>query len=182
MQHLPPLVNELRVLRHLRHPHIVLFFGACINPGTGELMLVFEWVRGQSLDRFIGKPPDDPDTCSRYQILMEICCALRYLHAQDPLIVHGDLKASNVLIENWKEGPRAKLIDFGLSRLMSQRPTAPLGGSLHWVAPEVVQDPTMQPSPNADTFSFGRLAFFTVTGRMPLKQYSRHQIMQAARN
>jgi len=174
---LPMISNELRILRHVRHPNIVLFHGACVDSSGGELALVLENVKGMRLDIFTKPPPADPDTAGRYQILLDVCCALRYLHSQVPRIVHGDLKASNILIESLLWGPRAKLVDFGLSRIITGKAKA-LGGTLAWMAPEVMRNPKNVPAPSSDVYSFGRLLFFIATGRRPLGSFTREKIQR----
>jgi len=179
--HLPSLGNELRILRHVRHPNVVLFHGACIDPTSSELALVLEYVQGHRLDRFVEVPHKiAPSNQARHLILIDICCALRYLHAQRPCIVHGDLKASNILVEDWHEHPRPKLVDFGLSRLLTRK-AKPLGGTLNWMAPELMKNPGMSPAPSADVFSFGRLAYFVTTGVRPLANIDRRTFVKLAR-
>merc|ERR1719247_2500734 len=46
MRRLPALVTELRVLRRLRHPNVGHLYGACIEPTSGELFLVLQWING----------------------------------------------------------------------------------------------------------------------------------------
>lgn len=181
--HLPSLGNELRILRHVRHPNVVLFHGACIDPTSSELALVLEHVQGRRLDRFLddsqAQSPDISDS-ARHCILIDICCALRYLHGQRPCVVHGDLKASNILVEDWHVRPKPKLVDFGLSRLLTRK-AKPLGGTLNWMAPELLQNPNMSPAPSADVFSFGRLAYFVTTGVRPLAEIDRRALVKLAR-
>eukprot|EP00403_Amphidinium_massartii_P002078 CAMPEP_0178377010 /NCGR_PEP_ID=MMETSP0689_2-20121128/3699_1 /TAXON_ID=160604 /ORGANISM="Amphidinium massartii, Strain CS-259" /LENGTH=898 /DNA_ID=CAMNT_0019997053 /DNA_START=21 /DNA_END=2714 /DNA_ORIENTATION=- len=168
------LANELRVLRRLRHPHIVAFYGACIDAVSGDIALLFEWVRGaKHLDKYItrwdvaGATP----TSHRCKVLEDLLSAVRYLHAQVPSVVHGDLKPANILVEEvWAsedvdQEPRAKLLDFGLSRVLS-RHARPLGGTLGWKAPETVKDRGAPPKPSADVYVFGLLVHFAITGIM----------------
>jgi len=164
---LTSIANELRVLRRLRHPHIVSFFGACVDAVSGEMALIFEWVKGgQSLDKYIGSWKSAPSTVCRHKVLLDISCALRYLHAQAPAVVHGDLKPSNILVEEGRLEPHAKLLDFGLSRVLGSRPR-PLGGTEGWKAPETLVQPKGWPKPSADVFVFGLLAHFVITGKHP---------------
>jgi len=155
-------------LRHISHPNIVLFLGACIDPEGCEVILIFEMVFGTQLKNFVGVPPADPDHASRVNMLLQICCALRYLHAQTPVIVHGDLKDSNIMVEEMQRHhyPRIKLLDFGLARLRT-RSASPLGGTLAWVAPEVLSKACRRPQTSADVFSFGHLIGFVLTGERP---------------
>lgn len=174
--HLPAIGNELRILRHIRHPNVVLFHGACIDPATSELAIVLEYVRGRSLDKYV---EGDPVSRHRHCVLVDICCALRYLHGQRPSVVHGDLKASNILVEDGSSRVQAKLVDFGLSRLLTRK-AKPLGGTLTWMAPELIRKPGMPPSPSADVFSFGRLSYFVVTGIHPFSDVESRTLIKLA--
>eukprot|EP00747_Dinoflagellata_sp_TGD_P108542 gnl/TRDRNA2_/TRDRNA2_170447_c1_seq2.p1 gnl/TRDRNA2_/TRDRNA2_170447_c1~~gnl/TRDRNA2_/TRDRNA2_170447_c1_seq2.p1 ORF type:complete len:522 (+),score=63.98 gnl/TRDRNA2_/TRDRNA2_170447_c1_seq2:173-1567(+) len=159
------LANELQILRHARHPHLVLLHGACIDVGTCRLALVFEWVRGVSLRTCI-QETDDISAEHRHKILVDVCCALRYLHALSPCVIHGDVKPENILVEAREERPHAKLLDFGLSTLLTKNSAYP-GGTLVWMAPEVVLKSSHKPGPGIDVFSFGYTAYFVVTAMRP---------------
>jgi len=91
--------------------------------------------------------------------------ALTYLHSVvDPAVVHGDLKADNVLI-----GPDgdALLADFGLARyveklsLVSGTPSClSTHGHLRFSAPELLYQPSGEdprPTPESDVFAFACL-------------------------
>lgn len=175
------LSNELRVLRHVWHPNIVKFFGSCIDPGSGGIVVVLELLKGAQLDHFVCDPETSPNTVTRRLILLDICRALCYMHAQKPCIVHGDLKGSNILVESWLARPRTKLLDFGLSRLLTRRAN-PLGGTVNWMAPEIIRGCSGASDGSADVFSFGRLAFMVVTGSMPLRDVSCDEIINDAMN
>lgn len=185
---LASVANEIRMLRRLRHPNIVPFYGASILPSTHELVLVLECVRGMQLAAFVKVPPSAPDTADRLKLLDDMCWALRYLHAQSPNVVHGDFKPSNIQVD-LSAGLSAKLLDFGLSRLSTPR-TAGTGGTVKWMAPEVINNWNSPRSPRrfgqwltpgADVFSFGRLLFFVMTGQHPLRDVSIEDIVTAAK-
>eukprot|EP00446_Apocalathium_sp_SHHI-4_P056974 CAMPEP_0177292458 /NCGR_PEP_ID=MMETSP0368-20130122/187_1 /TAXON_ID=447022 ORGANISM="Scrippsiella hangoei-like, Strain SHHI-4" /NCGR_SAMPLE_ID=MMETSP0368 /ASSEMBLY_ACC=CAM_ASM_000363 /LENGTH=710 /DNA_ID=CAMNT_0018750093 /DNA_START=1 /DNA_END=2133 /DNA_ORIENTATION=- len=175
LQSMTALMHELRMLRRLRHPNIVLFYGACVVPETEDLLLVLEHVRGTTLSAFVRPPPEDPPAGVRCKLADDVCCALRYLHARQ--VVHGDVKDRNALVERQGLGSvSVKLVDFGLSRLLSRTPR-PMGGTIHWMAPEVMLGTQREPSPNADVFSFGRLLYMIVTGCRPMP---REEILRQA--
>ncbi|CAK0840988.1 unnamed protein product [Prorocentrum cordatum] len=185
------LCNELRILRRLRHPNIVFLYGACLDTNHGDLALVLELVDGVQLRHFIwsGSSPDSgraspmdqrgPSDAARSQVLLDMSCALRYLHTRTPRIVHGDLKDTNVLVEPSRApcSHRAKLLDFGLARVCTRHARV-LGGTLRWVAPELVGNRVRAPNSSADVFSFGRLVFFVLTGRFPIENVSRSKLRQ----
>merc|ERR1712039_917889 len=127
-----------------------------------------EEIRGRSLHSFSAMPRQ---LSSQLKMVLDISCALWYLHALQPVIVHGDLKPSNLMVELRVDGvgssivPHVKLIDFGLSRVLSRRAAA-LGGTFKWVAPEVFQS-NQRPAEPADIFGFGCIMHFIMTGKDP---------------
>ncbi|CAE8604511.1 unnamed protein product, partial [Polarella glacialis] len=151
------LMAELRVFRRLRHQNIVHFHGACVDVKRQEVALV---ANDSSL----------PKEVLRY-ILLGICTALRHIHNLTPVVVHGDIKPGNVLVDAKSLMP--KLADFGLARII-QGCIPSLGGSVFYAAPDVFLH--QKPSPASDIFSFGRLAYFVVTGEMPMQEHSRHAL------
>eukprot|EP00927_Polykrikos_kofoidii_P000768 TRINITY_DN10294_c0_g1_i2.p1 TRINITY_DN10294_c0_g1~~TRINITY_DN10294_c0_g1_i2.p1 ORF type:complete len:635 (+),score=76.23 TRINITY_DN10294_c0_g1_i2:222-1907(+) len=166
--------NELRILRRLRHPHIVSFYGAIVNFGDCSITLVMELIHGHSLEDHIKADRTidfTPTLTQKVFILSSLCGALEYLHTRSPSTVHGDMKPSNIMVER-VDGcelgciVNAKLVDFGLSRLIS-RQSKPLGGSPEWVAPEVVQLNGNTDLPTAsDVYSLGRISFSFLTGTL----------------
>jgi len=167
-------INEIRILRHIRHPNVVLFHGVCVADSNSALALVFERVHGTSLKSFIKAPSPGPSALQRHRLVLDVCEALRYLHGQDPQVVHGDVKADNIMVDNiiFAE-PRAKMLDFGLSRLVTKS-AHQLGGTLLWMAPEAIAG--SHPHTAADVFSFGRLLSFTMSGQTPYPGMSERQI------
>eukprot|EP00928_Gymnodinium_smaydae_P035807 TRINITY_DN25131_c0_g4_i1.p1 TRINITY_DN25131_c0_g4~~TRINITY_DN25131_c0_g4_i1.p1 ORF type:complete len:794 (-),score=55.89 TRINITY_DN25131_c0_g4_i1:351-2381(-) len=166
---LKAIAAELRIFRRLRHPHIVAFHGACIDLTSINVVIVLEYVRGTLLRTASSCVPVTPDAFSERLLWADnICSALVYLHAQDPSIVHSDIKDTNVLIEHGSVRRIAKLLDFGLSRLLKGQDVA-MGGTLSWMAPEVILQGKNSASTKADVFSFGRLLYKIMTGQAPLQ-------------
>ncbi|KIM60731.1 hypothetical protein SCLCIDRAFT_123603 [Scleroderma citrinum Foug A] len=89
-----------------------------------------------------------------------IASGLNYLHTRKPPICHGDLKGTNVLVS--PDG-YAVLADFGLSSLAcsslaSNMSTSFTGGTVRWMAPEVMKDPTAKATVEGDIWAFGMTA------------------------
>merc|ERR1712222_190805 len=101
------------------------------------------------------------------RVCLDLSRALQYLHAQDPPIVHGDLKPSNLMIIQvfWK--PTVKLIDFGLARLITPNALS-VGGTQEWIPPEQMLNPSIQPTHQLDIFAFGLMAYFMEHGVSPM--------------
>eukprot|EP00928_Gymnodinium_smaydae_P087178 TRINITY_DN7149_c0_g2_i1.p1 TRINITY_DN7149_c0_g2~~TRINITY_DN7149_c0_g2_i1.p1 ORF type:complete len:766 (-),score=70.93 TRINITY_DN7149_c0_g2_i1:418-2715(-) len=171
---------ELRIFRRLHHPNIVAFHGACVDLASAKIVLVLEYVCGTPLEAASTCLPDTPMAVGeRWRWADNICAALAYLHAQSPSIVHGDVKDSNVLVEEVGGGRIAKLLDFGLSRLLTGEGIR-VGGTVRWMAPEVILGDENAASTKVDVFSFGRLLYKIMTGCGPLRGSTAKMIRQSA--
>jgi serine/threonine protein kinase len=186
LPHLGGICNELRVLRQVRHPNIATLYGACLSVQPADIGIVTELVDGDTLDALITKGMPRslvatlPSTSERVALVQQVGCAIMYLHSLFPVCVHGDVKLANVMVERSRSGLRAKLIDFGLARLMTLH-SRPLGGSLRWTAPEVLLGYS-KPHPAADVFSYGRLVYFVATARRPFADADAEQIFESMKS
>jgi len=101
------LMNEVRVLRRLRHPNIVLLHGACVDITRGDVSIVLERVYGRTLEDLISAEDSAKSLMmpDRLGIIVDISRALRYLHSRSPPVVHGDLKDSNIIAEEQPRKP-----------------------------------------------------------------------------
>merc|ERR1719324_2332465 len=133
--HLEEMRKEINALRRLRHPRLVRFMGACIQPPL--LLVVTEFMSGGSLhDRLFGKLKDPPLTPQqRWQICLNTAEGLAFLHSNR--VVHRDLKSMNILLD---AAQNAKICDFGLAQQMEAthiaRKSDGEGGSPRYMAPE----------------------------------------------
>ncbi|KAI2506307.1 guanylate cyclase [Fragilaria crotonensis] len=111
-------IHEMRLLSKLRHPCITTVMGAVIESGQEPLRhgANGSWV----VVRFTSQRYHDCGGRYRTPILRDVAQGLRFLHAATPQVVHGDLKAQNILVDSKF---RAKVADFGLSqrRALEQR-------------------------------------------------------------
>ena len=141
---LEELKREARVMKRLRNPTIVSFYGLCLE---NTKCIVIEYMEEGSLNSVLNKKrPQDFTWEKRYVIAKDIVEGLAYLHRQTVPIIHRDLKSHNVL---FMDKYRAKLADFGLAyeKIKTETLTkTPLSnqdgamrgvGTLCWMAPEL---------------------------------------------
>src|SRR5437870_11500198 len=113
------LEREARTIASLNHPNICTLYD--IGHQDGIDFLVMEYIEGETLADRLAKGALPPDQVLRYAI--EIAGALDKAHKQG--VVHRDLKPANVMIT--KAG--AKLLDFGLARLVESDKSPILSGA-----------------------------------------------------
>ena len=102
--------DEMRLLSRLRHPCITTVMAAVMD--GCEPMMVMEYMENGSLYDLLRNETLYTGGEIIVQILRDIAQGLRFLHASKPPILHGDLKAKNILVDSRF---RAKVCDFGLS-------------------------------------------------------------------
>eukprot|EP00980_Cylindrotheca_fusiformis_P014254 scaffold3774_cov126-Cylindrotheca_fusiformis.AAC.4 len=117
--------EEMRLLSRLRHPCITTIMGAVMN--GYEPMMVMEYMENGSLHDLLRNETLYTGGEMIHQIVRDVSRGLRFLHASKPPILHGDLKAKNILIDSRF---RAKVGDFGLA-LKNKRG---LAGTPYWYA------------------------------------------------
>eukprot|EP00250_Pteridium_aquilinum_P012401 c20706_g1_i1 orf=197-2653(-) len=113
--------NELSVIGHVcASPHIVRLVGFCSN--GKKRLLVYEYMHNRSLQEalFDEDYPAQLNWERRFNIIVDTCKALAFLHVCEPPIIHGDIKPSNVLLD---VKFCAKIADFGLARFKTDSST-----------------------------------------------------------
>jgi serine/threonine protein kinase len=159
--------TEIRAIARLQHPNVIgaLDVGEAVSPDGHSPNLhyfVMEYVPGQNLDQVVrGQGPlPVPKACD---VVHQIANALAEAHKRD--LVHRDIKPSNIQLT--PEG-QAKLLDFGLARLLCHRVTSPgiMMGSLEFMAPEQAQDASAVDI-RADIYALGGTLFWCLTGQPP---------------
>jgi len=150
------LERERRLLAQLNDPAITRLLDGGLTE-DGQPYLVMEWISGQDLTRWIHE--GDRSTAERINLFREIVRALAAAHRG--LVVHGDIKPSNIRITS---GGRVKLLDFGLARLQSEddRNDQTLALTPGFSAPELLQGES--PSVATDIYSMGMLLAWLMEG------------------
>jgi serine/threonine protein kinase/Tol biopolymer transport system component len=160
--------REAQAISTLNHPNI------CTLHDIGPNYLVMEYIEGETLSKIIERGPLPLDKALSYAV--QIVDALAAAHAKG--VIHRDLKPGNIIIT--RNG--AKVLDFGLAKLPSEKPSAESAanietvtepitragailGTLYYMAPEQVEG--KEADERSDIFSFGVVFYEMITGHRP---------------
>lgn len=155
--------RERRILARLDHPGIArLLDGGVADDGTPWYAM--EFVPGMDIVRFANA--QKLSTRERAELLLQVCDAVA--HAQAQLIVHRDIKPSNLMVD--AKG-RARVLDFGIARLMDDSGAEALTGtgvrvfSPAYAAPEQIRGEPVGTA--ADVFALGAVLYELLVGAPP---------------
>ncbi|KAG8376934.1 hypothetical protein BUALT_Bualt09G0115700 [Buddleja alternifolia] len=160
-------VSEISTIGRLRHRNLVQLLGWCRR--GSDLLLVYDYMPNGSLDKFLF---DEPKCVlswgQRFRIIKGVASGLLYLHEEyEQIVIHRDVKASNVLLDGEMNG---RLGDFGLAKLYdhgSNPGTTRVVGTLGYLAPELPR--TGRATTGSDVFAFGTLLLEVACGRRPIE-------------
>ncbi|XP_058100122.1 L-type lectin-domain containing receptor kinase IV.1-like [Magnolia sinica] len=159
-------ISEIISLGRLRHRNLVQLLGYCRR--KSELLLVYDFMPNGSLDKFLFDHPNSMLTWhQRFGIIKGVASGLLYLHQEwEQVVLHRDIKASNVLLDSEMNG---RLSDFGLARLCdhgTNPQTTRMVGTFGYLAPELAR--TGKPTTCTDVFAFGAFMLEVACGRRPI--------------
>ncbi|CAL4938603.1 unnamed protein product [Urochloa decumbens] len=166
-QGMKEFIAEIVSMGRLRHKNLVQLLGYCRR--KGELLLVYDYMPNGSLDKHLydrNRPVLSWNI--RFHIIKGIASGLLYLHEEwEQVVVHRDIKASNVLLDSDMNGC---LGDFGLAKLYNHGTnprTTHVVGTMGYLSPELLR--TGKASPGTDVFAFGMFLLEVTCGRRPLE-------------
>src|SRR5947207_7697103 len=149
-------VREAKLGASLNHPNIVSVYDT-VTDDEGVL-LVMEYVEGETLRDAIARGPVPPETAIR--VLRGIASALD--HAHEHGVVHRDVKPANILIG--RDG-RAKLADLGIASATERTQITRTGtvlGTAAYIAPERLDGGAGDPS--SDVYALAAVAYEALSG------------------
>ena len=171
-ENIQSFIEELNLLKKLRHPNILLYLGANI---TGpNYFLVTEFCElGNLFDFLHNNSRSELADNDRNRIALEIAKGVNYLHSFDPPILHRDLKSLNILLD---KNMSVKIADFGWARLRDIHMTKQRG-TFQWMAPEVIKKNSY--SEKADVFSYGIILWEIWVQEPPYKNIDRFEVAKS---
>ncbi|KQJ96881.1 hypothetical protein BRADI_3g27590v3 [Brachypodium distachyon] len=166
-------IAEVVSIGRLRHRNLVQLLGYCRR--KGELLLVYDYMPNGSLDKYLhgdgdgGSKPATLGWAQRLRIIKGVASGLLYMHEDwEKVVVHRDIKASNVLLDAEMNG---RLGDFGLARLYDHGAdphTTRVVGTMGYLAPELMR--TGKATTLSDVFAFGAFLLEVACGRRPIEE------------
>lgn len=161
---------EVLAWHKLCHRNVSPLFG--IIQSTNSIGMVSPWYDHGTICEYVKCNP----RADKLQLLIQVASGIAYLHNFKPVIIHGDLKGCNILID---DHGFAIISDFGLSKVMeetkpdSKNGTSFFAGSTRWMAPELIlalaQDDRCIPTltTQSDVYAFASICLEVGTGQVP---------------
>uniref|UniRef100_A0A0D9W5R7 non-specific serine/threonine protein kinase n=1 Tax=Leersia perrieri TaxID=77586 RepID=A0A0D9W5R7_9ORYZ len=157
--------TEVEMISMAVHRNLLRLRGFCMTPT--ERLLVYPYMaHGSVASRLRERQPNDPplEWQTRTRIALGSARGLSYLHDHcDPKIIHRDVKAANILLD---EDFEAVVGDFGLAKLMDYKDThvtTAVRGTIGHIAPEYLS--TGKSSEKTDVFGYGIMLLELITGQ-----------------
>ncbi|KAL5522146.1 hypothetical protein ACEPAF_2003 [Sanghuangporus sanghuang] len=164
-------IKEALLWRRLVHQNVLPFLGISRDEFAPQIALVSRWMEKGSLVEYLSQTPSAD--CPK--LALGVARGLGYLHGLKPQIIHGDLRAANVLIDD-NEEPR--IADFGLAKVIDSHGTSlnmtsfKGEGSARWQAPELLNidyfgEELYKVSEKTDVYAFSCVCLEIFTGKVP---------------
>ncbi|CAA3029517.1 somatic embryogenesis receptor kinase 2 [Olea europaea subsp. europaea] len=157
--------TEVEMISMAVHRNLLRLRGFCMTPT--ERLLVYPYMANGSVASCLReRQPNEPplDWPTRRRIALGSARGLSYLHDHcDPKIIHRDVKAANILLDDEFE---AVVGDFGLAKLMDYKDThvtTAVRGTIGHIAPEYLS--TGKSSEKTDVFGYGIMLLELITGQ-----------------
>ncbi|KAJ6852175.1 LRR receptor kinase BAK1-like [Iris pallida] len=157
--------TEVEMISMAVHRNLLRLRGFCMTPT--ERLLVYPYMANGSVASCLRERPENApplDWPTRRRIALGSARGLSYLHDHcDPKIIHRDVKAANILLDEEFE---AVVGDFGLAKLMDYKDThvtTAVRGTIGHIAPEYLS--TGKSSEKTDVFGYGIMLLELITGQ-----------------
>lgn len=180
--------EALRVAR-LSHPGIVAVYDL-ERLADGRLFFAMKLVEGQTFEQWMTDHPVRPSNPSdAMRVFRQICQTIAYAHAQQPPLVHRDLKPQNVMVGQFGD---VYVMDWGIAKTVSRGDVLPEAdrsadpppgalnqdtrqltstgvakGTMAYMAPDQFLGDTSRIGPASDVFGLGGILFRMLTGSPP---------------
>ena len=155
-------LNEINILKFCHHKniaHLIDYFET-----IKEIIIVLQYVDGSTLGDYLKEKNFSLKEVEAANIMLQIANGIKYL--QQFGIIHRDLKPDNIMISNKGSNINVKIVDFGLSKIVSTEEKLNEGfGTLYYAAPELIQN--LPYNKEIDIWSMGIILFYIFTSCYP---------------
>ncbi|KAK7036564.1 hypothetical protein VNI00_011497 [Paramarasmius palmivorus] len=164
--------REALVWTQFDHPNLLSLFGVNTTLFSPGFCLVSPWMANGDIITYLEKNPGH----DRMKSIYEIASGMAYLHSLQPIIVHGDIKGANILVDDQYN---CRLADFGLATMIeTQRLDSTTSGSpkgtVRWMAPELLYSPDDlnidANHPPRDVYAFACTVYEIMSGKCPFSE------------
>lgn len=163
--------RELKVVESLVQDNLITLYDYG-ETDEGIFFMILEYVDGETLDTVVrGSPVSVTDAL---QMTRQIALALAHAHSHG--VIHRDLKPANIMVTNTRMGPKIKVLDFGMAKLLAQLGDDSIQeltregmavGTPRYIAPEQARGDDI--GPWTDLYALGLLFYEMVTGARAVK-------------
>ncbi len=172
-------MTEARAIAALKNPHTVTVFDSGVTE-DGALYYTMELLTGRPLSHVLRKE-GAVDYRRAAELVCQVCESLEEAHAAG--ILHRDIKPDNIVLVREKGREFAKLVDFGIAKVLGEAADGPhtrtgmLVGTPRYLSPEQVSGEPVGPS--ADLYALGIVLYELLTGTPPFSGQTPAEIMMA---
>ena len=155
--------REIEILIKTDHPNIIKLYEV-FEDSRFLYLIMEECTGGELFDRILdhiqkGKMYSEKDAANIFKQLMS---AIAYCHSNQ--ICHRDLKPENMLYSTKEDNSLIKVIDFGLSRIVTEKQMKTKVGTAYYVSPEVLDG---NYDDRCDIWSAGVILYILLSGEPP---------------
>eukprot|EP00252_Welwitschia_mirabilis_P007403 TRINITY_DN1870_c0_g1_i8.p1 TRINITY_DN1870_c0_g1~~TRINITY_DN1870_c0_g1_i8.p1 ORF type:complete len:982 (+),score=73.04 TRINITY_DN1870_c0_g1_i8:121-3066(+) len=157
---------EVETLGRIRHKNIVKLYCYLSNPRVN--LLVYEYMpNGNLFEALHERKGACLDWPQRYRVALGAARGLAYLHHDcSPLIIHRDVKSTNILLDEFLE---AKIADFGVAKVLQGADSIGVFTGTHgYIAPEHAY--SLRITEKSDVYSYGVVLLELVTGKKAIEE------------
>ena len=164
---------EIGILKLCHHPNIVRLLDHLEN--NDYIYIVTEYIEGGTLGQYFKKKKFNFSERQATNIMSQIASGVKYLQSYG--IVHRDLKPDNIMITQQNDFGVIKIMDFGLSKIISPNEQLLDGyGTLSYVAPEVLLRTPY--NKEVDIWSMGIILFYMLSGKLPFRGRKEQEVAE----
>ena len=158
-------IREANILSQLKHPNVMAFYGVILEPPM--YAMVIQYLGNGCVHDSLVDEDQELAWSLRMRWALGLVAGVNYLHNCDPVVIHGDIKSMNILLDASKN---AVLCDFGMAKIKTassaSTATSGKGITVKWTPPELFDG--VKKSKTSDMYSVGMTLWEIAFRELPL--------------